>query len=183
VPSRRTTPGTVIGVVRGFRLFKDPVTGTLYRTNGTINFDTRGKNALDTWKLYDAIAAPAVVQSPPRSPDFDPPQSHADAYGVGGTQAGDGFYWDNFNRRTMVYLPTNGGMLHGFDGETGDEVFAYVPDDVMGLAVGEVAGSRDLSPSSWSWWSRRTTNPEPSVHDVGRALGQDAFTSLRLWRR
>ncbi len=134
----------VIGVVRGFRLFKDPVTGTLYRTNGTLNFDTKGKNALDTWKLYDAIGSPAVVGSPPRSPDFDPPQNHADAYGVGGTGAGDGFYWDHFNRRTMVYLPTNGGMLHGFDGETGDEVFAYIPDDAMGLAPGEVAGSRDI---------------------------------------
>ncbi|HJS73517.1 MAG TPA: PilC/PilY family type IV pilus protein, partial [Vicinamibacteria bacterium] len=93
---------------------------------------------------YDAIAAPAVVGSPPRSPDFDPPQNHADKYGVGGTGAGDGFYWDHFNRRTMVYLPTNGGMLHGFDGETGDETFAYIPDDVMGLAPGEVVGSRDL---------------------------------------
>jgi hypothetical protein len=149
----------VVGVVRGYRLSKDPTTGTLYRTDGTINFSTVGTDGLPTWKLFDAIAAPAVVGSPPRSPDFDPPQNHTDEYGVGGTQAGDGFYWDHFNRRTTVYLPTNGGMLHAFDGETGDEVFAYVPDDVMGLATGEVADSRDLlfSPSSSPWWSRRTT--------------------------
>ena len=134
----------VVGVVRGYRLSKDPLTGTLYRPDGTINFSPLGANGLPTWKLYDAIASPAVVGSPPRSPDFDPPQNHADKYGVGGTQAGDGFYWDHFNRRTMVYLPTNGGMLHAFDGETGNEVFAYVPDDVMGLAPGEVVGSRDL---------------------------------------
>ncbi len=134
----------VVGVVRGYRLSKDPVTGTLYRPDGTINFSTLGANGQPTWKLYDAIASPAVVGSPPRAPDFDPPQNHADKYGVGGTQVGDGFYWDRFNRQTMVYLPTNGGMLHGFDGETGDEVFAYIPDDVMGLAPGEVAGSRDL---------------------------------------
>jgi hypothetical protein len=134
----------VIGVVRGFYLSKHPTTGTLYDPSGKINFAVNGINALPNWKLFDAIAAPAVVGSPPRSPDFDPPQNHADKYGVGGTQAGDGFYWDNFNRRTMVYLPTNGGMLHGFDAETGDEVFAYIPDDVMGLDTGEVAGSRDL---------------------------------------
>jgi len=134
----------VIGVVRGYRLSKDPTTGTLYTPSGTINFSTLDANGQPTWKLFDAIASPAVVGSPPRSPDFDPPQNHADNYGVGGTQVGDGFYWDNFNRRTMVYLPTNGGMLHGFDGETGDEVFAYIPDDVMGMATGEVAGSRDL---------------------------------------
>ncbi len=112
----------VVGVVRGYRLSKHPTTGTLYRPDGTINFSTLGANGQPTWKLYDAIAAPAVVGSPPRSPDFDPPQNHADKYGVGGTGAGDGFYWDHFNRRTMVYLPTNGGMLHGFDGETGDEI-------------------------------------------------------------
>ena len=134
----------VIGVVRGYRLSKDLTTGTLYRPDGTLNFSTLGANGQPTWKLYDAIASPAVVGSPARSPDFDPPQNHADDYGVGGTQAGDGFYWDNFNRRTMVYLPTNGGMLHALDGETGDEVFAYIPDDVMGLATGEVAGSRDI---------------------------------------
>ncbi len=134
----------VVGVVQGYRLSKHPTTGTLYTPTGTINFDVNGINAQPNWKLYDAIASPAVVGSPPRSPDFDPPQNHADKYGVGGTQVGDGFYWDHFNRRTMVYLPTNGGMLHGFDGETGDEVFAYIPDDVMGLDPGEVAGSRDI---------------------------------------
>jgi hypothetical protein len=134
----------VVGVVRGYRLSKHATTGTLYRPDGTINFSTLGKNGQPTWKLFDAIAAPAVVGSPPRSPDFDPPQNHADKYGVGGSAAGEGFYWDHFNRRTMVYLPTNGGMLHGFDGETGAEVFSYIPDDVMGLAPGEVVGSRDL---------------------------------------
>jgi hypothetical protein len=134
----------VIGVVRGYRLSKDSTTGTLYRTDGTLNFSTVGTDSLPTWKLYDAVAAPAVVGSPPRSPDFDPPQNHTDEYGVGGTRAGDGFYWDHFNRRTMVYLPTNGGMLHAFDGETGDEVFAYIPDDVMSLDPAEVVGSRDI---------------------------------------
>lgn len=134
----------VVGVVRGYRLSKHPTTGTLYRPDGTINFSTLGPSGQPTWKLYDAIASPAVVGSPPRSPDFDPPQNHADEYGVGGTQAGDGFYWDHFNRRTMVYLPTNGGMLHGFDGQTGDEVFAYIPDDAMRMAPGEMALSRDL---------------------------------------
>jgi hypothetical protein len=135
----------VVGVVRGYRLSKHPLTGTLYTPSNTINFTTTDQNGQPTWKLYDAVAAPAIVQSPPRSPDFDPPLNHPDKYGVGANpaQVGNGFYWDRFNRRTMVYLPTNGGMIHGFDGETGDEVFAYVPDDVMGFAPGEVAQSRD----------------------------------------
>ena len=28
---------------------------------------------------------------------------------------GDGFYWDHINRRTVVYYPSNLGVLHGFD--------------------------------------------------------------------
>jgi hypothetical protein len=133
----------VIGVIRGYRLSKDATTGTLYRSNGTINFSTTDASGQPTWKLYEAIASPAVVGSPPRSPDYDPPQNHTTEYGVGGTGAGDGFYWDYLNRRTMVYLPTNGGMMHAFDGETGVETFAYIPDDVMGYGSGEVLGSRD----------------------------------------
>jgi hypothetical protein len=133
----------VIGVVRGYYLSKHPLTGKLYKPDGTINFSTLGADGLPTWKLYDAVGAPAVVGAPARSPDFDPPQNHGDKYGVGATGAGNGFYWDFLNRRTMVYLPTNGGMLHAFDGQTGDEVFAYIPDDAMGLN-GELAGSRDI---------------------------------------
>lgn len=34
-------------------------------------------------------------------------------------------------RRPMVYVGANDGMLHGFDANTGSEVFAYVPTAVM----------------------------------------------------
>jgi hypothetical protein len=133
----------VVSVMRGYRLSKDSVTNTIYNSSGKLNFSTLDKSGNNTWKLYDSVAAPAVVGPPERSPDFDPPQSHANEYGVGGTQVGDGFFWDHFNRQTMVYLPTNGGMLHAFDGQTGNEVFAYIPDDVMGLDPAEVPGNRD----------------------------------------
>lgn len=35
------------------------------------------------------------------------------------------------NRRAMVYVGANDGMLHAFDATTGDEVWAYVPTMVM----------------------------------------------------
>ncbi|WP_221450539.1 pilus assembly protein [Pseudoteredinibacter isoporae] len=35
------------------------------------------------------------------------------------------------NRRKMVYVGANDGMLHGFDAENGDERFAYVPSQVF----------------------------------------------------
>ena len=43
----------------------------------------------------------------------------------------------------MIYLPTNGGMVHAFRGDNGAEVFAYIPADVLGdWQTGEVASSR-----------------------------------------
>ena len=135
----------VVGVVQGFRLSIHSATGTFYKPDlTTLNFsEFEADGFTRTWKLYDAVGAPAIVVNPPRSPDFDPPQNHADKWGVGGTMAGEGFYWDHFNRRTMVYLPTNGGMMHAFEAETGEELFAYIPDDVMRLDSGEIPGSRD----------------------------------------
>ena len=135
----------VVKVVQGFRLSIHSSTGTFYKPDGkTLNFsEFEADGTTRTWKLYDAVAAPAIVVNPPRSPDFDPPQNHAAKWGVGGTKAGEGFYWDHFNRRTMVYLPSNGGMMHAFEAETGEELFAYIPDDVMRLDSGEVVGSRD----------------------------------------
>jgi type IV pilus assembly protein PilY1 len=37
---------------------------------------------------------------------------------------------DYQNRSDMVYVGTNGGMVHGFDAETGQEKFAFVPNGV-----------------------------------------------------
>ena len=34
---------------------------------------------------------------------------------------------DHDNRKNVIYVGANDGMLHGFDADTGDEVFAYVP--------------------------------------------------------
>ena len=42
-----------------------------------------------------------------------------------------GFKTDNSDRRPMVYVGANAGMLHAFDAETGDELWAYVPTMVM----------------------------------------------------
>ena len=36
------------------------------------------------------------------------------------------------DRRSMVYVGANDGMLHGFDATTGEELFAYVPGRLLG---------------------------------------------------
>jgi len=134
----------IVQVIRGYRLSKHPLTNTLYTPGGAINFsEYEADGVTKNWKLLDSVAAAAVMPAPTRSPDFDPPQNHGTEYGVGGTHAGDGFFWDHFNRQTMVYLPSNGGLMHAFDAGTGDEVFGYLPDDALGLDPSEVPGSRD----------------------------------------
>lgn len=42
----------------------------------------------------------------------------------------DSFVSSNQNRPARVYVGANDGMLHAFDAETGDEVFAYIPSMV-----------------------------------------------------
>ena len=133
----------VVKVTRGYRLSVDSDTGTIYNATG-LNFSLVDENGDFTWKLFENTAGSvAVVSNPPRSPDFDPPLAHSSKYGVGGSVAGDGFFWDHFNRKTVVYYPSNFGMLQGFDAETGAEIVAFIPDDIIGLAPNELAGSRD----------------------------------------
>ena len=133
----------VVKVTRGYRLSVDSDTGTIYNANG-LNFSLFDENGDRTWKLFENTAGSvAVVSNPPRSPDFDPPLAHSSKYGVGGSVAGDGFFWDHFNRKTVVYYPSNFGMMQGFDAETGAEIVAFIPDDIIGLAPNELAGSRD----------------------------------------
>ena len=134
----------VVKVTRGYRLSVDPGTGTIYNGSGNLNFSLFDEFGFFTWKLYENTAGSvAVVSNPPRSPDFDPPLAHAAKYGVGGSVDGDGFFWDHFNRKTVVYYPSNFGMLQGFDAKTGAELVAFIPDDVVGLAPNELLGSRD----------------------------------------
>ncbi len=134
----------VVQVARGYRLSVHPDTGTIYGPDTLLNFSAFNEDGTATWKLYENISGSvAVVSNPPRSPDFDPPLSHATEYGVGGAEPGDGFYWDHINRRTVVYYPSNLGFMHGFDAQFGTELVAFIPDDALGLAPGEVAGSRD----------------------------------------
>lgn len=49
----------------------------------------------------------------------------------------DGEAYDDYidttrkDRESVVYVGANAGMLHGFDAETGEELFAYVPSQVL----------------------------------------------------
>ena len=110
----------VVRLVRGEVLGMHPDTGTIYGPDGRLHF-TGGRG---TWKLREGLASPAVVTHPPRRPDRV--LRERESY--------ERFFARHANRRTMVYLPTSGGLLHAFAADTGKEVFAYIPDDILGPA-------------------------------------------------
>ncbi|HAT31676.1 MAG TPA: pilus assembly protein PilY [Janthinobacterium sp.] len=72
---------------------------------------------------------------------------HAAPVFVGAPSAGlqgpayDAFYARHKNRRQVVYVGANDGMLHAFDAAGGAELFAYVPNALMG-ALNELTGVR-----------------------------------------
>ena len=41
------------------------------------------------------------------------------------------FRTNNAGRPSMLYIPSNAGMLHAFDPESGDELFAYIPNKLI----------------------------------------------------
>ena len=112
----------VVRLVRGEALEVHPDTGTIYRPDGNLHF-TGGRG---TWKLREGLASPAVVTHPPHRPDRI--LRERESY--------EHFFSRHVNRRTMVYLPTSGGLLHAFAADSGKEVFAYIPDDILGPAPG-----------------------------------------------
>jgi PilY1 beta-propeller domain len=186
----------VLNVMMGYRLSVDPGTKTIYKSDGTLNFSTTDASGKPTWKLYESTGgAVAVVSNPPRSPDFDPPLAHSSKYGVGGTIAGDGFYWDLFNRRTVVYYTSNAGVLHAFDAETGFELMGYIPDDVMSLDPAETVGSRStlkdfvrlvVSDNNGVLNHQFTLSSSPNVEDVflrSDRGGDDQWHTLLVFGR
>jgi len=75
--------------------------------------------------LGDIInGAPVVVSEPDSNwPDTSPFPTGTSKYSV--------FKQNNKNRTPAVYVGANDGMLHGFNGENGQEILAYMPSSVF----------------------------------------------------
>ncbi|MGO1069176.1 pilus assembly protein [Lysobacter sp. CA199] len=56
---------------------------------------------------------------------------YANATFNGGGEAYRKFAADSANRKAVVYVGGNDGMLHGFDAETGAETYAFIPQAVL----------------------------------------------------
>jgi len=171
----------VVRLVRGEALELHSETRTIYRPDGRLHF-TGGRG---TWKLREGLASPAVVTHPPRRPDRVPRERHR--YGR--------FFARHANRRTMVYLPTSGGVLHAFAADSGKEVFAYIPDDILGPASGAedggarvflrelaIAGVRGAAGLRRGLVNRFALAGSPVVRDVFLPGSQDWRTLLAFGR-
>lgn len=73
------------------------------------------------WKLGDIVSStPTVVAAP------------AEAYNLlYKDQSFKTFFSNNKNRNEVVYVGANDGMLHAFDITTGDELWAYIPFNLL----------------------------------------------------
>lgn len=80
--------------------------------------DIAGYRQRGGWLLADLVHSTPVVVGPPRGFRYDEAfMSYRES-------------WKS--RRSMVYVGSNGGMLHAFNADTGVEEWAYVPRRVLG---------------------------------------------------
>ena len=73
-------------------------------------------------------------------------------------------------RKKMVYVGANDGMLHAFDDDTGEEVFAYVPGMLSSSAIGE--GLHYLTEPNYL--HRFYVDETPAISDVFIGHGSEA---------
>ncbi len=111
---------------------------------------------VNSGKLGDFVhSTPVYVGKPPyfgRNSSTFPgsfPDNVADLYNT--------FKSDNANRQGVVYVGGNDGMLHAFNADTGEEIFAYVPNLVFG-------NLSELTKPSYS--HRFYVDLTPSVNDI-----------------
>ena len=157
-------------VIQGWRLVVDATDG-FYESDGvTLNFSEFEEDGTTRMgKLREStLSSPAVVLAPPRSPDTDVLEPGAE-YRT--------FFDTHINRLTVVYIGSNGGMLHAFRADNGHELYGYIPHDLVpklkDLVTNLVAGNNGVANHQFFVAS------SPSVQDV---YLQDAPSGSPEWR-
>lgn len=133
-PANPSSPGPdEIDTAQAEMLHKDPATGSSDGKGAQRLAYLRGEDVSGfrarTHKLGDIVhSAPVYVG---RVPDFPYPDT-IESSSYSGFRESIKALNSGSGRRAMVYVGANDGMLHGFDAETGREIFAYVPGAVFG---------------------------------------------------
>lgn len=128
----------IVSYLRGDRIYEDS-------TQTPLASVLRKRDTL----LGDIVTSTPVVIEDPKADLYkhvldDTYHNDLDAY--------DNFVTARSGRTPMVYVAANDGMLHAFDANTGEEVFAFIPGAVVG-------GEDDASLA-------RLANPEYGVYDL-----------------
>lgn len=113
------------------------------------------------FKQGDLInSAPIYIGTPPYMPDIEaaPHATFRSTYS---------------SRQPMVYVGGNDGMLHGFDANTGNELFAYVPSQLY----------QNLGALTYSLYSHRYyVDGTPTTSDVSGAFTHGTCAAGGCWR-
>ncbi|MEO1943624.1 MAG: VWA domain-containing protein, partial [Candidatus Thioglobus sp.] len=92
--------------------------------------DSDGNTTEKRWKLGDIYhSKPTVVGSPSAQTTSNKDKSNTENY-YRYQQGYDSFKNGN-NRKEVVYVGANDGMLHAFDSNTGDELWAFIPPTML----------------------------------------------------
>ncbi|NKZ37768.1 pilus assembly protein PilY [Oleiagrimonas citrea] len=113
-----TDQQNIINYLRGDSSMEQSQTNGIYRTR-----DTSLGDIVDSQPVY--VGAPVANQF----------------YGESFTGSVDYplYATNNENRKALVYLAANDGMLHAFDAATGKETFAYLPGSVITNGIASLA--------------------------------------------
>ncbi|MCG5493543.1 pilus assembly protein [Ectothiorhodospira variabilis] len=79
-----------------------------------------------------------IVHSQPVFVGAPDPEVYADR-NFAGASGHAAFAASQSNRRPVVYVGSNSGMLHGFDADTGEEIYAFVPNAAIEAGMGDLA--------------------------------------------
>lgn len=127
------------------------------------------------YRLGDIVNAKPVAVGTPSFPYYD-------VYNPGYSS----FKTTYASRKTVVYAGANDGMLHAFDGTTGQtasgsELFAYIPSFVYGSAsTATTSGLAALGNTSFT--HHYYVDATPISHDVDLSKTYEPTASTRDWR-
>ena len=86
-------------------------------------------------------------------------------YGWDGAASYRTFLQNTASRQSMIYVGGNDGMLHGFNADTGSEVFAYIPKTVMDPLPAQTVNVLNLYAQA-NYSHRYSVDGSPVVADV-----------------
>ncbi len=142
------------------------------------------------YKLGDLInSSPIYVSTPPATlPNRDPFGANNERYsdfkdGVSSASSAFTSGQNATNRTPMIYIGGNDGMLHAFRADTGEEIWAYIPNALFSTGTGgsdAIPGLHELTETGYehSYYVDLTPTVSDAYIDIDASGGDDWHTVL-----